>query len=115
MPLFSASSTPSENASICTTRLKLVAIFITSARPLSPTWVTFGPMSSSTGFDAFERLAAAPDHHRKLARCSVMTLPETGASTMSAPLSRTRAASPRLTAGLTVLISIRSFLAPALR
>jgi len=37
MPLFSAKSTPSENASICTARLRLVAIFITSASPLSPT------------------------------------------------------------------------------
>src|SRR5579864_178376 len=36
-PLFSASSTPSENASICTARLRLIAIFIESASPLSPT------------------------------------------------------------------------------
>src|SRR5579859_2438218 len=45
IPLFSASSTPSQNASICTARLKFVPIFITSARPFSPTYVTFGPMS----------------------------------------------------------------------
>src|SRR5579859_375109 len=37
MPLFSASSTPSENASICTARLRLIAIFIDRANPLSPT------------------------------------------------------------------------------
>src|SRR5690348_9918350 len=37
MPLFSASSTPSEKASICTARLRFVAIFMTSASPLSPT------------------------------------------------------------------------------
>src|SRR5580704_7125831 len=37
IPLFSASSTPSENANIWTARLKLMAIFIESARPLSPT------------------------------------------------------------------------------
>src|SRR5580658_6701887 len=37
MPLFSASNTPSLNAIICTARLKLIAIFIESARPLSPT------------------------------------------------------------------------------
>src|ERR1700692_3948224 len=35
MPLFSASNTPSEKASICTARLRLMAIFIESARPLS--------------------------------------------------------------------------------
>src|SRR5580692_6557101 len=37
IPLFSASSTPSENASICTARLRLMAIFMDSASPLSPT------------------------------------------------------------------------------
>ena len=37
--------------------------------------------------------------------CNVITLPETGESTMSAPRSRTFAASARLTAGLTVLMS----------
>ena len=36
---------------------------------------------------------------------SVITLPDTGESIMSAPFSRTLAASPRLAAGLTVLIS----------
>src|SRR5215470_15561130 len=37
IPLFSASNTPSQNASICTARLRFVAIFIESAFPLSPT------------------------------------------------------------------------------
>src|SRR3990172_9497108 len=37
MPLFSASSTPSLKASICTARLKLVAIFIETANPFLPT------------------------------------------------------------------------------
>src|SRR4029079_3558890 len=37
MPLFSASSKPSLNASICTARLKLVAIFIDAAKPWLPT------------------------------------------------------------------------------
>ena len=46
IPLFSASKTPSQNAIICTARLRFVAIFIESAKPLSPTYVTFGPMSS---------------------------------------------------------------------
>ena len=39
--------------------------------------------------------------------CSVITLPETGESTMSAPFSRTLAASARLTVGLTVLMSMK--------
>ena len=43
----------------------------------------------------------------------VMTLPETGASTMSAPFSRTLAASARLTAGLTVLISTQTLPGPS--
>ena len=38
-------------------------------------------------------------------------LPETGASTMSAPFARTFSASALLVAGLTVLISIRTLLA----
>ena len=45
--------------------------------------------------------------------CSrVTTLPDTGASTISAPFSRTLAARARLTAGLTVLMSISTFPAP---
>src|SRR5260221_1126075 len=47
IPLFSARKTPSENASICTAKLKLHAILITRARPLSPTYVTLGPTSCS--------------------------------------------------------------------
>src|ERR1044071_3441627 len=49
MPLFSASSTPSLKASICTARLKFVAIFIETARPLGPTCVTLGPIASRIG------------------------------------------------------------------
>ena len=41
-----------------------------------------------------------------------MTLPETGASIMSAPFSRTFAASARLTSGLTVLMSMWNLPAP---
>ena len=37
----------------------------------------------------------------------MITLPETGESTMSAPFSRTLAASARLTVGLTVLMSMK--------
>ncbi len=39
MPAFSASRTASANASICTARPRLVAIFIVLARPSGPTWV----------------------------------------------------------------------------
>src|SRR5215831_11556398 len=49
IPLFSARSTPSQNASICTARLRFTPIFITRACPFSPTCVTFGPISSSSG------------------------------------------------------------------
>ena len=49
IPLFSASSTPSLNASICTAKLRLWAIFRDSALPLSPTCVTLGPRSSRIG------------------------------------------------------------------
>ncbi len=44
--------------------------------------------------------------------CNVMTLPETGASIMSAPFSRTFAANARLTSGLTVLMSMWNLPAP---
>src|SRR5262249_42170475 len=49
MPLFSASNTPSVKARICVGRERLIAIFITSARPFSPTCVAFGPSSSNSG------------------------------------------------------------------
>ena len=58
--------------------------------------------------DALERLARPPTIIESLPCSSVMTLPDTGASTMSAPCSRTFAASARLTAGLTVLMSMSS-------
>src|SRR5580658_9632584 len=101
IPLFSASNTPSEKACICTARLRLTAIFMASARPLSPTCVTFGPMSSSSGFTFSKVSLRPPTITDSLPSCSVITLPETGASTMSAPFARTFSASPRLTAGLT--------------
>src|SRR3984893_7204012 len=109
IPLFSASSTPSLNASICTARLKLVPIFITSARPLSPTYVTFGPMSSSKGFTFSKVSLRPPTITESFPSFSVITLPDTGASTMSPPFSRIFPAISRLNAGLTVLISTNNF------
>ena len=106
MPLFSASKIPSEKASICTARLRFAAIFITSARPLSPTYVTFGPISCSSGLMRSNVSLRPPTITESFPSCSVTTLPETGASTMSAPRARTFAATDRLNAGLTVLISM---------
>src|SRR5688572_30740386 len=105
MPLFSASSTPSLNASICTARLRLWAILSDSARPLSPTWVTLGPTSSSMGLMRSKVARLPPTITLSLPASSVATLPDTGESTMSAPFSRTLSATVRLTAGLTVLMS----------
>ncbi len=62
-----ASSTPSEKASICTARLRLTAIFMERATPLSPTYVTFGPISKQQRLQPFEGFFAPADHHRELA------------------------------------------------
>src|SRR5713226_1629879 len=107
IPLFSASSTPSHNASICTARLRFVPIFITSARPLSPTYVTFGPMSSNSGLTFSNVSFRPPTITESFPSCSVITLPETGESTMSPPFSLTLPATSRLYAGLTVLMSAK--------
>ena len=72
---------------------ELVAIFITSARPFSPTCVTFGPMSSSSGLTRSNVSLRPPTMTESLPCWSVITLPETGASTMSAPFARTFSAS----------------------
>ena len=84
-----------------------MAIFIESARPLSPTCVTLGPMSSSSGLTLSNVSRRPPTITDSFPSCSVITLPETGESTMSAPFSRTLAASARLTVGLTVLMSMK--------
>ena len=49
IPAFSASSTASENASICTARPRLVATFMVAARPRGPMWVIVGPMARRKG------------------------------------------------------------------
>ena len=48
-PPFSASATPSQNPTTCTTRARFSATFVTSAIPFSPTRVTFGPIARNTG------------------------------------------------------------------
>src|SRR5713226_842938 len=108
IPLFSASNTPSQNASICTARLRFVPIFITSARPLSPTCVTFGPMSNNSDFTFSNVSFRPPTITESFPSCSVITLPETGESSMSPPFSLTVAATSLLYAGLTVLISTKT-------
>jgi len=105
MPPFSARSSPSEKASICTARLRLVAIFISTARPLAPTWVTFGPMSWRIGLTRSKARLSPPTMMERRPVSSVVTLPETGASSICAPRSATRTASARLAAGLIVLMS----------
>src|SRR5579864_4312763 len=113
IPLFSARITPSQKPIIWIARFKFVAIFIESARPLSPTYVTFGPMSSSSGFSRSKVSRRPPTITDSFPCCRVMTLPDTGESTMSAPFSRSVAATVRLNSGLTVLISTNNF--PRLR
>ena len=106
MPLFSASSTPSLNASICTASERLIAIFIVTAEPFGPRWNTFGPIASSTGLHALERVLVAADHDREPSPARrVIDVPETGASSICAPTSATRSASARVFAGLAVLMS----------
>ena len=113
MPLFSASRTASAKASICTARLRLVAIFMATAMPLSPTCVTLMAMSLSSGFMRSNVSFRPPTIIDSLPSTSVTTLPDTGESIMSAPFSRTFAAMARLVAGLTVLMSTNTL--PALR
>src|SRR3989304_5452907 len=66
MPLFSASSTPSLKASICTARLKLVAIFMETANPFLPTWVTLGPIAARMGRARSKGPSPPPHHDREL-------------------------------------------------
>src|SRR5215471_1980315 len=96
IPLFSARRTPSENASICTARLRLQAIFSTSARPLSPTYVTLLPMCSRRGLILSKVDFLPPTMTDSLPSWRVITLPDTGASTISAPLARTFSATDLL-------------------
>ena len=60
MPPFSAISSPSESATICTCRLRLIAIFSSTAWPLSPTRVTTGPMSRRIGSTAANASSSPP-------------------------------------------------------
>ena len=105
IPPFSASRTPSLKASICTARLRLVAIFMSTAWPLPPTYVTVGPMSRRIGTTRSKASLSPPTITESFPCSRVITLPDTGASSMTAPHSATRSARPRLAPGLTVLMS----------
>src|SRR5712691_633562 len=105
MPLFSASSTPSLNASICTARLRFVAIFIVTAAPFGPTWKTFGPIASRIGFTRANTSASPPTITDSFPCSSVMTEPDTGASSICAPSSATFSAIARVLARVVVDMS----------
>ena len=99
MPDFSASSTASLKASICTARPRLVAIFIVTARPTGPTWVMVGPMASRYGRTRSSAAASPPTMIESWPCSSVTMLPETGPSRKVAPLAATRPASCARDAG----------------
>ena len=62
-------------------------------------------MSRRIGDTRSNAAASPPTMTESLPCSSVITLPDTGASSMTAPRSATRSASARLAAGLTVLMS----------
>ena len=105
MPLFSAISTASLNASIWTASWRFDAILIVTAAPFGPTWKTFGPIASSTGRTRAKTSSSPPTITASLPCSSVITLPETGASSMCASSAATRAAIARELSGLAVDMS----------
>src|SRR5439155_1009490 len=85
IPPFSASATPSLKASICTARLRFVAIFMSTAWPFPPTSFTVGPMSWRMGLTRSKAARSPPTMIDNFPSSSVLTLPETAASNMCAP------------------------------
>ena len=84
---------------------RLTAIFICTARPLSPIWVTFGPIARSTGSALSNAALSPPTMTEALPCASVTGLPEIGASSIVRPLPANSAAIARLTSGEIVLMS----------
>ncbi len=84
---------------------RLTEIFICTARPLAPMWVTFGPMARSTGSTRSKAARSPPTMTEALPCASVTGLPEMGASSMLKPLAANCAATARLTSGAIVLMS----------
>jgi len=105
MPDFSASRTPSLNASICTASDRLTAIFIVTAAPLGPRWNTFGPIASRIGFTRSKASSSPPTMTEAFPCSTVIDVPDTGASSICAPTAATCSASARVFAGLAVLMS----------
>src|SRR5918994_1881237 len=109
----SARATPSQKPTTCTTRARLIATFISRARPFSPTLVTFGPITSRTGLMRSYAPESPPTMIASCPASRVARLPETGASSICAPVSATRSASRRLAAASIVLMSAYTFPAPS--
>ena len=85
MPSFSARSSPSLNATICTCSERLIASFNSSACPLSPMRFTTGPMSSRIGRTRSNASSSPPTMIESFPCSSVDTDPDTGASSITAP------------------------------
>ena len=86
----------------------MTASFTCRAWPLSPTRVTFGPIASSTGLIRAYASSLPPIMIASWPCSRVVRLPETGASTIIAPASATRAASRRLASGEIVDMSAQT-------
>src|SRR5262249_13641784 len=109
MPPFSAISSPSEYEVICTKRLRLIAIFISRACPLSPIRRTIGPTSSMIGLTRSNASGSPPTMIDALPCSTVVGAPEIGASSILAPSASTSTASVREFAGEPVVMSMRAF------
>ena len=105
IPSFSARRRPSQNATIWTCRLRLMAIFISSAWPFEPMRMTVGPMSRRIASTSSKASSSPPTMIERRPSSSVLTLPETGASSMRAPSSATCSARARLASGVPVVMS----------
>src|ERR1051326_1609852 len=109
IPDFSASTTASQNARICTATPRFVATFIAFAIPSGPTWVIpFGPIAARYGRTRSSAAASPPTWIDATPCPTGPVLPGTGASSMIAPLAATAAPSSRVTSGPTVLISTKT-------
>ena len=83
----------------------MTAIFIVTAAPCPPTWITFGPIASSTGRARSTASSSPPTMSDALPWSTVIEVPETGESSICAPAAATASASARVFAGLAVDMS----------
>ena len=105
-PPCSASATASPKAITSTISSKLTAIFIWQASPLPPMRVTFGPIASSTDLARSNASSSPPTMIEAWPAFTVTGEPERGPSSMIDPARATSAATPRLSSGSMVLMSI---------